>query len=80
MKTQNVTFENTKINGIQYYCQDNFGKLIEINFYRAFGNSYPNIRFSCPLCGTLDVQVNLNNSEVIFGKCLDCNKYWREEY
>ena len=28
----------------------------------------------------LDVLIDLENSQMIFGKCLDCNTNWKEDY
>ena len=80
MKTSNLAFENAIDDTINLCCQDEIRNLDKSNFYRAFGNSYPNLQFSCPNCGTLDVLINLENSQIIFGKCLDCSTNWKEEY
>lgn len=41
-------------------------------------SSYPDIRFYCPFCGSLDVYLNKNEQSVIMSVCcLDCEKKWR---
>jgi len=40
---------------------------------------YPDFRFQCLSCGSLDVFVTWENeSTTIKGKCLDCKKNWFE--
>lgn len=42
--------------------------------------SYPDYRYSCAYCGTLDVFMTVNEStETIVIGCLDCNKIWFED-
>lgn len=50
------------------------------NYFRAFGKAYPNLKFSCPNCGMLDVMINFKNSDFILGQCLECKSNWNEEY
>jgi len=39
---------------------------------------YPDIRFYCPFCGSLDVYLNTNESTKILSVCcLDCEKKWK---
>ena len=37
---------------------------------------YPDLRFSCPNCGTLDVLIELKNYDSLKGHCLDCKIEW----
>ena len=40
---------------------------------------YPDFRFHCPSCGSLEVLVAWENeSTSLKGKCLDCTKNWFE--
>jgi len=80
MKIPNLASENATDGTINLCCQDEIRNLDRTNFYRAFGNSYPNLQFSCPNCGMLDVLIDLKNSQEIFGKCLDCSTNWKEDY
>jgi len=42
---------------------------------------YPDFRFQCPSCGSLDVFVTWQNENTpLKGKCLDCTKNWNWEY
>jgi len=42
---------------------------------------YPDFRFQCPGCGSLEVFVTRENENTLLkGKCLDCTKDWFEEY
>ncbi len=41
---------------------------------------YPDYRFSCPLCGSLDVFITINDKVGALAiDCLDCEKMWFEE-
>ncbi len=41
---------------------------------------YPDFRFQCPCCGSLEVLVAWENENTsLKGKCLDCTKNWFEE-
>ncbi len=43
--------------------------------------NYPDFRFQCPSCGSLEVLVTWKNENTpLKGKCLDCTKNWFEEY
>jgi len=43
--------------------------------------NYPDFRFQCPSCGSLEVFVTWKNENTpLKGKCLDCTKNWFEEY
>jgi transcription elongation factor Elf1 len=51
--------------------------LKETNVYPFIYRQYPDFRFNCPHCGSLDVLVSLSSSIVpLNGKCLDCKKNW----
>ncbi len=40
---------------------------------------YPDFRFQCPSCGSLEVLVRWENENTTLnGKCLDCTKNWFE--
>ncbi len=40
---------------------------------------YPDFRFQCPSCGSLEVFVAWENENTsLRGKCLDCTKNWFE--
>ncbi len=40
---------------------------------------YPDFRFQCPSCGSLEVFVTWENENIpLKGKCLDCTKNWFE--
>jgi len=42
---------------------------------------YPDFRFQCPSCGSLEVSVAWENENTLLkGKCLDCTKNWFEGY
>ncbi len=42
---------------------------------------YPDFRFQCPSCGSLEVFVAMENENTsLKGKCLDCTKNWFEAY
>jgi len=41
---------------------------------------YPDFRFQCPSCGSLEVFVAMENETSLKGKCLDCTKNWFEAY
>jgi len=41
---------------------------------------YPDYRFSCVYCGSIDVFITLNGgTQIIDIDCLDCNKKWFED-
>ncbi len=40
---------------------------------------YPDFRFQCPSCGSLEVLIAWENENTsLKGKCLDCTKNWFE--
>ncbi len=46
----------------------------------SFRPKYPDFRFQCPSCGSLEVFVAMENEITLKGKCLDCTKNWFEAY
>jgi len=40
---------------------------------------YPDFRFTCPNCGTLDVLLELQHFDALKGHCLDCKIEWNED-
>ena len=47
---------------------------------KLFESHFPNLRFSCPSCGTLDVFVSRKKGQkALQANCLDCKKTWSEE-
>ena len=41
---------------------------------------YPDYRFSCPQCGSLDVFITINEKvSALVIDCMDCEKIWFEE-
>lgn len=50
--------------------------LKETNVYPFIYRQYPDFRFHCPNCGSLEVLVSLSGSIALNGKCLDCKKNW----
>jgi hypothetical protein len=40
---------------------------------------YPDFRFTCPNCGTLDVLLELQHFDALKGHCLECKIEWNEE-
>jgi len=41
---------------------------------------YPDYRFSCPQCGSLDVFITINEkSNALVIDCMDCEKIWFED-
>lgn len=52
--------------------KSNFPEILETN------SKYPDIRFYCPFCGSLDVYMNTNGTAQILSVCcLDCEKKWK---
>ncbi len=42
---------------------------------------YPDFRFHCPSCGSLEVIITWENENTpLKGKCLDCTKNWNGGY
>lgn len=42
-------------------------------------SDYPDLRFSCPNCGTLEVLIEWKNFETLKGNCLECQQEWLKE-
>ena len=39
--------------------------------------TYPDFRFHCPFCGSLDVLVSFKSTNTpLKGRCLDCKRNW----
>ncbi len=55
--------------------KSNFGK----NSLILCGQKYPDLRFSCPNCGTLDVFIEWKYFDSLKGHCLDCKIEWQQE-
>ena len=39
---------------------------------------YPDFRFFCPKCGTLDVLIKRQSFDLLRGFCLECKMEWNE--
>ena len=70
----------TIINGVQNNSapevKSNFGK----NALILQAQKYPDLRFSCPSCGTLDVLIEWKIFDIpLKGHCLDCKEKWFHE-
>jgi len=39
---------------------------------------YPDFRFSCPNCGTLEVLIKRQSFDLLGGLCLECKLEWNE--
>ncbi len=50
-----------------------------INRFILRRQKYPDFRFTCPNCGTLDVLLELNHFDTLKGHCLDCKTEWDED-
>jgi len=62
-----VSFNNTV-----FEKKSDFGK----NAFVLRRQKYPDLRFACPNCGTLDVLLELKNFDTLKGHCLDCKIDW----
>jgi len=58
-----------------------FEKKSEIgrNMFILRRQKYPDFRFACPNCGTLDVFIEWKHFDTLKGHCLDCKTEWNEE-
>ena len=63
--SQNIIFEK----------KSNFGK----NSFSLRRQEYPDFRFACPNCGTLDVLIEWQHFDTLKGHCLDCKIEWNED-
>ena len=52
-----------------------FGK----NAFIVWQQKYPDFRFSCPKCGTLDVLIESQYFDTLKGYCLECKTEWNED-
>jgi len=68
-KTANmdVSFNNTV-----FEKKSDFGK----NAFVLRRQKYPDLRFACPNCGTLDVLIEWKHFDKLKGHCLDCKLDW----
>lgn len=39
---------------------------------------YPDVRFACTHCGSLDVYFEIDTDSLVKGRCLDCKNEWFE--
>ncbi len=62
-------------NNIIFEKKSDFG---ENSFFLQRPN-YPDFRFSCPNCGTLEVFLEFKPLDALKGHCLDCKTEWNEE-
>jgi hypothetical protein len=65
-----VSFNNTV-----FEKKSDFGK----NSFSLRRQKYPDFRFTCPNCGTLDVLLELKHFDKLKGHCLDCKMQWNED-
>ena len=49
------------------------------NMFILRRQKYPDFRFACPNCGTLDVFIEWKHFDTLKGHCLDCKTEWNEE-
>jgi hypothetical protein len=69
--TKKGTFQNkTTFEKKPYYGKNLF-------FLRR--QNYPDFRFSCPNCGTLEVLLEFKPFDTLKGHCLDCKTEWNED-
>jgi len=69
-KTLNVKSYNNTL----FEKKSNFGK----NAFILRGQKYPDLRFGCPNCGTLDVLIEWKYFDTLKGHCLDCKISWNQ--
>ena len=62
-------------NNIIFEKKLDFGK----NAFIVWQQKYPDFRFACPKCGTLDVLIDRNHFDTLKGYCLDCKTEWNED-
>ncbi len=67
--------ENISQNNIIFEKKSDFGK----NSFILRQQKYPDFRFTCPNCGTLDVLLELKHFDKLKGHCLDCKMQWNED-
>ncbi len=66
---------DTSQNNIIFEKKSEFGK----NAFILWQKKYPDFRFSCPKCGTLDVLIECNHFDTLKGHCLECKTEWNED-
>ena len=76
-KQRNAETENTNP---KFQLQATFEKKsdFEKNSFIFSRQKYPDLRFSCPNCGTLDVLIEWHPQDYLRGMCLDCHIDWNE--
>ncbi len=67
--------ENNSKNNIIFEKKSELGK----NWFILRPQKYPDFRFICPNCGTLDVLMEWNHFDTLQGHCLDCKMQWNED-
>ena len=66
---------NISQNNIIFEKKLDFGR----NGFILRRQKYPDFRFACPNCGTLDVLLELKHFDMLKGHCLDCKTEWNED-
>ena len=66
---------DTSQNNIIFEKKSEFGK----NAFIVRQKKYPDFRFACPKCGTLDVLIESQCFDSLKGYCLDCETEWNED-
>ena len=67
--------EDNPQNKIIFEKKLEFGK----NAFIVWQKKYPDFRFSCPKCGTLDVLIESRYFDSLKGHCLECKTEWNED-
>ncbi len=52
---------------------------MRLNGFILRRQKYPDFRFICPNCGTLDVFLEWKHFDTLKGHCLDCKIEWDED-
>lgn len=73
-KTKTVNMD-VSYNNTVFEKKLDFGK----NEFILRRRKYPDLRFACPNCGTLDVSIEWKHFDTLKGHCLDCKIDWYEE-
>ena len=71
-KTVNI---DVSFNNTVFEKKSDFGK----NAFILRRQKYPDLRFACPNCGTLDVLIEWAHFATLKGHCLDCKIDWYQE-
>jgi len=70
----------TTINGVQNNSTPEVKSNFEKNTLILRAQKFPDLRFSCPSCGTLDVLIEWKSIDTpLKGRCLDCKEEWFHE-